>query len=532
GLVLFATSADALILGRNLGSVSGGGSIITTAALDVYGACLPAPSSLTAPYGSSKTWYVSGTDVSPAGDTPDNGADGTAAHPYNSLTALFAGNGNSKYTGYSGGVRAAFGTLTLTPTVTSTLSNTVIWKRDRDGALYAGQQHTASFTTPVTVKIAAIEPGAWTTISPTDTFTLVSGSLTSGVTVTSVASTTPGQNPEDWDPSHSYIWPGDVIVVNGHNPNWETNSPPSGVPHEFSLTALVGLHSVDDTGATKWTIIQGGPSAPHLDEIVGGGVQGIIINGDPANKLSIGNPNTLNATAHQGGAIQMGAGFQTTLPTTSPQTALIFGPITWNYVNAHTGDHQIVINGSYIDALYNTWNELSRDTTTTSLVTIGSIGSGGGSPGTSFGFNWKVGSTTTTVSLAPDLLWDSTNHVTTLTDGSAFVADGITWTLVTGTPGTHQILIDKSLDGTLDNISAALIANDPSLTFTKLTGVFFNVASIAVGPAGALPLRFVNVTTNATITKVGSTMPILFASNLALNQRNVSLSSIQDVILA
>src|SRR6185312_4030111 len=298
GLVLFATSADALIIGRNLGSVSGGGGIITTAALDVYDGCLPAPSSLTAPYGSSKTCYVSGTDVSPAGD------------------------GISKWSGYSGGVRAAFGTylqsslgliavpnaavgtLTLTPTAASALNGIVIWKRDRDGSLYSGQQHASSFSSPVTVKIAALEPGAWTTISPTDTFTLVSGSLTSGVTITSVASTTPGQNPEDWDPSHSYIWPGDVIVVNGHNPNWETNSPPSGVPHELNPTDLEGLHSVDDTGATKWTIIQGGPSTPHLDEIVGGGVQGLIINGDSANKLNIGNPNTLNATAHQGGAVQ------------------------------------------------------------------------------------------------------------------------------------------------------------------------------------------------------------------------------------
>src|SRR6185312_7951455 len=375
GLVLFATSADALIIGRNLGSVSGGGSIITTAALDVYGACLPAPASLTAPYTSSKTWYVSGTDVSPAGDTPDNGADGTAAHPYNSLTALFAGNGNTTWTGYSGGVRAAFGTyeqsglgliavphaafgtLTLTPTVASTLSNTVIWRRDSDGSLYAGQQHTASFSSPVTVNIAAIEPGAWTTISPTNTFTLVSGTTTGSFSITTVTSTTAGSNPETWDPTHAMIWPGDVVVINGHNPNWETHTPPAGVPQEFDMTDLSGLHSVDDTGATKWTIIQAGASTPHIDELTGTGVQGVIINGP----LNIGNANTLNATSTQASTLYMGPGFETGIPTTSPQTALISGPITWNYVNTHTAADQIVINGSFIDSLYNTYNELTHD---------------------------------------------------------------------------------------------------------------------------------------------------------------------------
>src|SRR5690242_2503519 len=152
-MILFATGADAFVIGRLAGSVGAA----TPAALTVYPGCLAAPTSLTAPYASSKTWYVSGTDVTPAGDTPDNGADGTAAHPYNSLTALFVGNGNSLWTGYSAGARAVFGpyfqsglqqvrnaaqgTLTLSPTIASTLGGVPIWRRNSDGALYSGAQH-------------------------------------------------------------------------------------------------------------------------------------------------------------------------------------------------------------------------------------------------------------------------------------------------------------------------------------------------------------------------------------------------------
>lgn len=549
-LVLFSSAADALIVPRSIGAV--GSSV--TAALDVYPGCTappPAPSS----YGTSKNWYfnpnpsIGHPPVYYWGIASYTAGSGGVTGPQHYGVTLTGGSG----TGATAGVTVVGGVMT------NIIPSSDWWSEGyAPGDVLTVPSASAGGLTGATVTLQTQVPETqWGDSShPFDNLSNIASvvgfggwsygwgdaagdlimPILSGLSWHAVFPNSPAQAYSSYsdliagDTNHFLAWPGDTIYIQG-DPTYNYLGSNAGL--EINTVATTGTNDWITGAATPWLWIKNDPAKPRPlihDVTIQKGTNGLIVQG-----LGVQHNSLPTNTIYPSAELAFGAfeNVQSLALPTDGVTQLLVGSSTdsidetWNYRKSWASDGDITIGSTWMEVAYNTYNELSADSSFTAKMTptikspyqyiwTASTGtfSANPNPGDTtvvMGDTWQfvasgatgdqvnIGSTladTLTAAVtamnsaytgsatfsAPGntkLQWTHTetpslsfiSHVTNVTLSSTFAVDGQNYTFVSGSSSGDNVQIGSGLQESFDNAKAQVLANDLAVTSVTLTGM-------------------------------------------------------------
>lgn len=330
---------------------------------------------------------------------------------------------------------------------------------------------------------------------------------------------------ESNDPNHLRLWPGDTVKIQG-DPTFNYLASTQGLNIGLNNGGATGSdYYVDANGKPVWLWIKNDPNTPTpkiYGVLLAGGLKGVIVQG-----LGVGHINNTGSTT----AVPVAdlpffdlAVDSTALPTDGSVTLQlgVAGDTineTWTYKTTVSGANQIMINGSWLDILYNTYNEFLADATIPSVIPATLVGNG-------FGFSWKVGSGAST-SVPFSLQFVS--HQTSVVSGSTYVVNGTTYTAGT------DFAIGSDLAATWSNFAAFIATAQPTVTVTELQPLTVHLTASVAGVAGAHLVRFVGITEPGSLIKQTPTMPATFAqgtlSDHIVNLTGTAADPSSDIIV-